>query len=182
MKGDPAAPSTEGAQPQEAILSVRGATKTYEMGDVSVHPLRGTDIDLYRGEFVVLPGPSGSGKPTLLNLMGGLDSPSSGEIRYQGQALGATGEKQLTAYRRDHVGFVFQFNNLIPSLTVLENAEAVTEIAPDPLSTNEALELVGLRDRIDHLPCQLSGAPARRGHASEGSIHVQARTPQPHRV
>lgn len=162
MEKDPATPPTAADQPQEAILSVRGATKTYEMGDVSVHALRGTDVDLYRGEFVVLLGPSGSGKSTLLNLMGGLDTPSSGEIRYQGEALNAADEKQLTAYRRNHVGFVFQFYNLIPSLTALENVELVTEIAPDPLSAREALELVGLRDRVDHFPSQLSGGEQQR--------------------
>lgn len=162
MEKDPTTSSEEASEPREVILSVRGATKTYEMGDVSVHALRGTDLDLYRGEFVVLLGPSGSGKSTLLNLMGGLDAPSSGEIRYGGDALNAQNEKQLTTYRRHHVGFVFQFYNLIPSLTALENVELVTEIAPDPLSAREALELVGLRDRIDHFPSQLSGGEQQR--------------------
>jgi len=132
------------------------------MGEVEVHALRGVDLDLFAGEFVVLLGPSGSGKSTLLNILGGLDVPTEGEVRYRGGVLSAAADRALTTYRRHHVGFVFQFYNLIPSLTALENVALVTEISQDPLDPAEALELVGLTDRKDHFPAQLSGGEQQR--------------------
>ena len=132
------------------------------MGEVDVHALRGVDLDLYEGEFVVLLGPSGSGKSTLLNILGGLDTPSSGTVHYRGDDLAAYNENQLTQYRRDHVGFVFQFFNLVPSLTALENVKLITEISRDPLDAADALRLVGLGDRLNHFPSQLSGGEQQR--------------------
>src|SRR5690606_28323466 len=134
----------------------------YEMGEVEVQALRGVDLDLFEGEFVVLLGPSGSGKSTLLNILGGLDTPTSGTVRYRGRELTAFDDAALTRYRRDYVGFVFQFYNLIPSLTARENVALVTEIARDPMDPKEALRLVGLGDRIDHFPAQLSGGEQQR--------------------
>ncbi|MHC4908135.1 MAG: ABC transporter ATP-binding protein [Planctomycetota bacterium] len=144
------------------VFRARGITKTYDVGDVVVHALRGVDIDLYAGEFMVLLGPSGSGKSTLLNILGGLDVPTSGEVSYQGRPLMADGDAALTLFRRDHVGFVFQFYNLIPSLTARENVALVTDIAADPMRPGEALEIVGLGDRVDHFPAQLSGGEQQR--------------------
>ena len=132
------------------------------MGEVAVHALRDVDLTIYRGEFIVLLGPSGSGKSTLLNILGGLDRPSSGSARFAEHELTAASEAQLTQYRREHVGFVFQFYNLIPSLTVRENVELVTDIAEQPMSATEALGLVGLADRLDHFPSQLSGGEQQR--------------------
>jgi putative ABC transport system ATP-binding protein len=132
------------------------------MGDVVVYALRGVDIELHEGELVVLLGASGSGKSTLLNILGGLDSCTTGRVEYRGLDLTAADEDELTAYRRQHVGFVFQFYNLIPSLTARENVALVSEIAEDPLDPAEALELVGLGDRIDHFPAQLSGGEQQR--------------------
>jgi putative ABC transport system ATP-binding protein len=132
------------------------------MGEVEVHALRGADLDLYAGEFVVLLGPSGSGKSTLLNILGGLDVPTSGTVRYLDQDLTTSGEAALTRYRRQHVGFVFQFYNLIPSLTARENVALVTEIARTPLPPEEALEIVELGERMDHFPSQLSGGEQQR--------------------
>ncbi|MCE2998229.1 MAG: ABC transporter ATP-binding protein [Betaproteobacteria bacterium] len=132
------------------------------MGEVAVHALRGIDLDLYAGELVVLLGASGSGKSTLLNILGGLDVPSSGEVFYLDHALTAASEEELTRFRREHVGFVFQFYNLIPSLTALENVALVTEIAPRAMPPAEALELVGLRERRNHFPSQLSGGEQQR--------------------
>jgi putative ABC transport system ATP-binding protein len=145
-----------------AVFQTRGLTKTYDQGEVQVHALRGVDLDLYGGELVVMLGASGSGKSTLLNILGGLDVPSSGEVRYRDIDLSAAGDRELTRYRREHVGFVFQFYNLIPSLTARENVAAVTEIASHPMSPEEALELVGLKSRIDHFPAQLSGGEQQR--------------------
>lgn len=145
-----------------AVLTARGLTKVYRMGDVEVHALRGVDLDLRAGEFVVLLGPSGSGKSTLLNILGGLDVPSDGEVTYRGGVLSASADRSLTAYRRHHVGFVFQFYNLIPSLTALENVALVTEIADDPMDPAAALDLVGLSERRDHFPAQLSGGEQQR--------------------
>jgi putative ABC transport system ATP-binding protein len=147
---------------QDAIFHARAITKIYRMGDVEVHALRGVNMDLYPGEFVVLLGPSGSGKSTLLNILGGLDTPTSGEVLYRDHDLTATSEAELTRYRREHVGFVFQFYNLIPSLTALENTELVTEIAKDPLDPEECLRLVGLGDRLNHFPAQMSGGEQQR--------------------
>jgi putative ABC transport system ATP-binding protein len=132
------------------------------MGEVDVVALREVDLELYEGEFVVLLGPSGSGKSTLLNILGGLDSATSGEVWYSGHNLAAANERELTAFRRDHVGFVFQFYNLIPSLTARENVAAVTEIATDPMRPEEALQLVGMGERLEHFPAQLSGGEQQR--------------------
>lgn len=144
------------------MLTASGVTKTYRMGEVDVHALRGVDLTLRQGEFTVLLGASGSGKSTLLNILGGLDSPSDGSVLYRDQDLTAADERALTDYRRHHVGFVFQFYNLIPSLTASENIGLVTEIAKDPMSPVEALELVGLGPRKDHFPSQLSGGEQQR--------------------
>ena len=145
------------------VLQTIALTKIYRMGEVDVHALRGVDLELYEGEFSVLLGVSGSGKSTLLNILGGLDTPSSGRVYYRGGELTAAGEAELTRYRRYHVGFVFQFYNLVPSLTARENVALVTEIVPDPYSPEEVLELVGLGDRLDHFPAQLSGGEQQRG-------------------
>jgi putative ABC transport system ATP-binding protein len=146
----------------EAVFEARGLSKVYPMGEVEVHALRSVDLDLYRGELVVILGASGSGKSTLLNILGGLDTPTSGEVHYRDHDLTAAGDRALTRFRRDHVGFVFQFYNLIPSLTALENVELVTEIAADPMLPAEALELVGLSERMNHFPSQLSGGEQQR--------------------
>ncbi len=146
----------------EAVFRAEGLTKVYRLGDVEVHALRGIDLMLYAGEFVVLLGPSGSGKSTLLNILGGLDVPSAGHVWYHGEDLTAAGDAQLTQFRRDHVGFVFQFYNLIPSLTARENVAIVTDIAPHPMPPEDALGLVGLRERLDHFPAQLSGGEQQR--------------------
>jgi putative ABC transport system ATP-binding protein len=144
------------------VLSARGLTKVYRMGEVEVHALRGVDIDLYSGEFIVLLGPSGSGKSTLLNILGGLDLPTAGVVRYRDQDLTSADEADRTRYRREHVGFVFQFYNLIPSLTARENVALVTDIVDDPMRPEDALELVGLGHRLDHFPAQLSGGEQQR--------------------
>ena len=137
-------------------------TKIYGSGDVQVQALRGVDLELYPGELVVLLGPSGSGKSTLLNILGGLDRASSGQIRYHGRDLAEANDSDLTEYRRNFVGFVFQFYNLIPSLTARENVAVVTEIARDPMQPDAALKLVGLSARMDHFPSQLSGGEQQR--------------------
>ena len=144
------------------VFHTRGITKVYQMGEVQVHALRGIDLELYEGEFVVLLGPSGSGKSTLLNILGGLDVPTSGTVRYQDHDLSTFRESVLTRYRREHVGFVFQFYNLIPSLTARENIALVTEISVNPLPPDEALAMVDLGDRADHFPAQLSGGEQQR--------------------
>lgn len=146
----------------EVIFAARDLTKVYVMGEVEIHALRGVDLDLYAGELAVLLGASGSGKSTLLNILGGLDSASSGSVRYRDQDLVAADDAVLTRFRRDHVGFVFQFYNLISSLTARENVAIVTEISRDPMAPEEALELVGLRERMDHFPSQLSGGEQQR--------------------
>jgi putative ABC transport system ATP-binding protein len=132
------------------------------MGEVVVHALRGVDFELYPRELVVLLGPSGSGKSTLLNILGGLDVPTAGEVVYQDHNLTEAGERALTEYRREHVGFVFQFYNLIPSLTARENVALVTDISSDPMTPERALDLVGLSPRLDHFPAQLSGGEQQR--------------------
>jgi putative ABC transport system ATP-binding protein len=144
------------------VFSARGVTKTYHMGEVDVRALAGVDLDLFEGEFLVLLGPSGSGKSTLLNILGGLDLPSAGTVRYRDHALSEADERALTEYRRKHVGFVFQFYNLIPSLTALENVALVTEIAADPMTPEEALGMVDLGNRLHHFPAQLSGGEQQR--------------------
>jgi putative ABC transport system ATP-binding protein len=150
------------AVPAEVVLEGRGLAKVYRMGEVDVHALRGVDITLCQRELLVLLGASGSGKSTLLNILGGLDVPSAGSVRYRAQDLSQADEDALSAYRRDHVGFVFQFYNLIPSLTARENVALVTEIARSPLLPEDALALVGLADRLDHFPAQLSGGEQQR--------------------
>jgi putative ABC transport system ATP-binding protein len=144
------------------VFQAVGITKVYRMGEVEVHALRGVDLDLFAGELVVLLGPSGSGKSTLLNILGGLDVPTSGHVRYLDHDLSNFDDASLTRYRRDHVGFVFQFYNLIPSLTAAENVALVTEVSRDPMNPREALDLVGLGDRAGHFPSQLSGGEQQR--------------------
>jgi putative ABC transport system ATP-binding protein len=144
------------------VLDARKITKVYRMGEVDVHALRGVDFALHPGELVVLLGASGSGKSTLLNILGGLDTPSTGDVLYEGGNLTHADESQLTRYRRDHVGFVFQFYNLIPSLTARENVALVTDIVDAPMDPREALDLVGLTERMDHFPAQLSGGEQQR--------------------
>ena len=153
---------------REAVFTARGLSKAYQMGEVSVQALRDVDLDLVAGEFVVILGPSGSGKSTLLNILGGLDAPTSGVVRFRDHELTGASERALTTYRREHVGFVFQFYNLVPSLTALENVALVTELAAtsahgkpagDPA---DALRLVGLGDRLEHFPAQMSGGEQQR--------------------
>ena len=146
----------------DAIFHMHEITKVYRMGDVEVQVLRGVTLDLLPGEFVVMLGPSGSGKSTLLNILGGLDIPTSGEVRYRDHNLTEASREELTRFRREHVGFVFQFYNLIPSLTALENTALVTEIASNPLNAEECLRMVGLEDRLHHFPAQLSGGEQQR--------------------
>jgi len=146
----------------EVIFKVSSLTKVYEMGEVKVHALRGVDLELYSGELIVLLGPSGSGKSTLLNILGGLDTATEGQVIYRGKDLSRATEQELTEYRRFHVGFVFQFYNLIPSLTARENVGIVTEIAKRPMKPEDALFIVGLGDRLDHFPAQLSGGEQQR--------------------
>jgi putative ABC transport system ATP-binding protein len=154
--------TTQPVASEAAVFEGRGITKVYHMGEVDVHALRGVDVELFRGEFVVLLGPSGSGKSTLLNILGGLDVPSAGTVRYLHHDLTAYDDAALTRYRREHVGFVFQFYNLIPSLTARENVALVTDIADDPMPPADALGLVDLGDRVDHFPSQLSGGEQQR--------------------
>ena len=146
----------------EPVFRARGLTKVYRTGEVEVHALRGVDLDIYRGEFIVLLGASGSGKSTLLNILGGLDVPTAGEVRFADHRLTDADEAELTRYRREHVGFVFQFYNLIPSLTVRENVALVTDIVPHPMPIDEALDMVALSHRREHFPSQLSGGEQQR--------------------
>jgi len=150
------------AGPPDIVFAAQSLTKVYHMGEVDVHALRGVDLELYAGEFVVLLGPSGSGKSTLLNILGGLDVPTAGRVYYRGEELTRFDDAALTRYRREHVGFVFQFYNLIPSLTARENVALVTDIARNPLDPAEALALVELTERRDHFPSQLSGGEQQR--------------------
>jgi putative ABC transport system ATP-binding protein len=147
---------------EPSVFRVRAVTKVYKMGEVDVHALRGVDLDLFPGELVVILGASGSGKSTLLNILGGLDVPTSGSVTFRDHDLSSADEDERTLFRRDHVGFVFQFYNLISGLTALENVALVTEIAKHPLDSTEALRLVGLSDRISHYPAQLSGGEQQR--------------------
>ena len=144
------------------IMCARGVSKTYRLGEVELHALRGIDLDLHDGELVVILGASGSGKSTLLNILGGLDTPTVGEVRYRDHILSQADDRALTLYRREHVGFVFQFFNLLPSLTALENVELVAEISQNPLSPRDVLASVGLGDRLHHFPAQLSGGEQQR--------------------
>jgi putative ABC transport system ATP-binding protein len=146
----------------EPVFRARGLTKIYRMGEAEVHALRGVDLEIRAGEFIVLLGPSGSGKSTLLNILGGLDTPTTGDVRFLEHQLTGADEAELTRYRREHVGFVFQFYNLIPSLTARENVALVTDIAVHPMSAAEALAWVGLAERLDHFPSQLSGGEQQR--------------------
>ena len=147
---------------ESVVFQARGVTKVYDMGEVKVEALRGVDVELYSGELLVLLGPSGSGKSTLLNILGGLDTATSGYVTYLKQDITSATDKELTDYRRFHVGFVFQFYNLIPSLTALENVSIVTEIAPNPMHPEDALRLVNMGDRLNHFPAQLSGGEQQR--------------------
>jgi putative ABC transport system ATP-binding protein len=144
------------------IFRTEGVTKIYETGDVKVFALAGVDLELYESELTVLLGPSGSGKSTLLNILGGLDHATDGRVWFKDIELTDMPDRGLTKYRRDHVGFVFQFYNLVPSLTARENVQLVTDVAPDPMSAEEALELVGLGKRMDHFPSELSGGEQQR--------------------
>jgi putative ABC transport system ATP-binding protein len=144
------------------VFELLGVTKVYQQGEVEVHALRGIDLQLFESEFVVLLGHSGSGKSTLLNIMGGLDTPTAGTVRYRDREMTNFDERELTYYRRENVGFVFQFYNLIPSLTARENVALVTDVADDPMEPAAALELVGLRHRLDHFPAQMSGGEQQR--------------------
>ena len=157
--------SSSAAVPQPApacAFRTRGVTKVYRTSEVPVYALRGVDLEIFNGETVVLLGPSGSGKSTLLNILGGLDHPTEGQVYFQDRELTALDDRGLTLYRREHVGFVFQFYNLMPSLTARENVALVTEIARDPLAPEDALAIVGLADRLDHFPAQLSGGEQQR--------------------
>jgi len=162
--GEVQRPATSGLTPSvsEVVLRATDLGKTYRMGELEVRALRNVDLELRRGEMFVLLGPSGSGKSTLLNILGGLDVPTTGRVRFFDHDLTAADEGELTRFRREHVGFVFQFYNLIPSLTARENVALVTEIAEAPLDPSEALRLVGLADRLDHFPAQLSGGEQQR--------------------
>ena len=156
------APANAAPGPGEPVFRAQGLTKVYHMGEVSVQALRGIDLELNAGELVVLLGPSGSGKSTLLNILGGLDAPTSGEVWYLDHKLTGATDADLTRFRREHVGFVFQFYNLIPSLTARENVAAVTEISDTPMRPEEALKIVGLGERLDHFPAQMSGGEQQR--------------------
>jgi putative ABC transport system ATP-binding protein len=161
MKQDPTIAELS-AVPSPAVFHMHSVSKLYKMGEVEVHALQSIELDLFHGEFVVFLGPSGSGKSTLLNILGGLDVPTSGEVRFLDHVLSGADDRGLTRFRREHVGFVFQFYNLIPSLTALENVALVTEIAERPMAAEEALKLVGLSDKMHHFPSQLSGGEQQR--------------------
>ncbi len=158
----PMSPTALNIAPGTTLFQTRCLTKVYDMGEVQVHALRGVDLELFAGELVVLLGPSGSGKSTLLNILGGLDTATDGSVTYRDQDLTRADDEALTEYRRFHVGFVFQFYNLIPSLTAKENVAVVTEISENPMRPEDALALVDLTDRLDHFPAQLSGGQQLR--------------------
>ncbi|MBK5186827.1 MAG: ABC transporter ATP-binding protein [Gemmatimonadaceae bacterium] len=158
----PASSDTPATAKGAMLFHARGLSKTYLAGELSVRALVDVDLDLFAGELVVILGPSGSGKSTLLNILGGLDTPTSGQVRFCDHELTSANEAELTRYRREHVGFVFQFYNLIPSLTALENVQLVTDIAASPSDPAEALRLVGLGERLHHFPAQLSGGEQQR--------------------
>jgi putative ABC transport system ATP-binding protein len=162
MPEDNSRASNQTLRDNEAVFCVKGLTKVYDMGEVKVHALRGIDLDLFQGELVVLLGASGSGKSTLLNILGGLDTATEGCVVYKDCDLTRANDSTLTQYRRYHVGFVFQFYNLIPSLTARENVAVVTEIVPEPMSPEDALNIVGMGDRLNHFPAQLSGGEQQR--------------------
>lgn len=154
--------STNGTHGEGMVFAAREVTKVYTMGEVRIHALRGVDLELRAGVLTVLLGPSGCGKSTLMNILGGLDTATAGTVRYRDIELTRASDRELTNYRRHQVGFVFQFYNMIPSLTARENVAIVTEISRDPMTPDEALELVGLKDRMDHFPSQLSGGEQQR--------------------
>lgn len=154
--------NTTSTSQNSAFFYVRNLSKTYQMGEVKVKALHNIELSLFNSEFVVLLGASGSGKSTLLNIIGGLDTPSTGEVVFRQLNLASAKEKQLTQYRRIHVGFVFQFYNLIPSLTALENVQIVTDISKKPMAPDQALTMVGLAERLHHFPSQLSGGEQQR--------------------
>jgi putative ABC transport system ATP-binding protein len=157
-----AVPEQTASPSKTVVFRTEGLTKVYDMGEVQVRALRGVDLELFSGELVVLLGPSGSGKSTLVNILGGLDTATSGRVTYHDKELTQATDRELTEYRRHHVGFVFQFYNLIPSLTARENVAVVTEIAVSPMKPEDALAIVGLGDRLDHFPAQLSGGQQQR--------------------
>ncbi|MBL7689689.1 MAG: ABC transporter ATP-binding protein [Bdellovibrionaceae bacterium] len=144
------------------LMQARGLTKVYDMGEVQVQALRGVDLDLFEGEFIVLLGHSGSGKSTLLNILGGLDRPSEGHLSFQGEAIESLSDQDLTTFRRENIGFIFQMYNLLPRLTARENVELVTEVAMNPMEPQKALEMVGLGNRGEHFPSQMSGGEQQR--------------------
>jgi len=146
----------------EKILEVRGLKKEYKMGEVTVHALRGVDLELYDGEFVVILGPSGSGKSTILNIIGGIDTPTSGSVRYKNTEVGNYNQRQLTMYRREAIGFIFQFYNLVPNLTARENILLASELSKNPLNVDDLLKEIELNERGDHFPSQLSGGQQQR--------------------
>ncbi|MDJ0640567.1 MAG: ABC transporter ATP-binding protein [Paracoccaceae bacterium] len=149
-------------QPLDAVFRTKEVSKIYDVGEIQVHALREVSVSLYEGELAVLLGPSGSGKSTFLNILGGLDHPTTGRVWFRQTELTTASDRALTRYRRDHVGFVFQFYNLVPSLTARENVQLVTDVARDPMRPEEALTLVGLDARMDHFPAQLSGGEQQR--------------------
>ena len=150
------------AEGREVIVSVEAVSKIYRMGEVDVRALRDASLDVHDGEFLIIVGPSGSGKSTLLNMIGGMDRPTSGTVRFRDQELSTASERELTLYRRTQVGFIFQFYNLVPTLTALENVPVATEVVAEPMDAMEALGLVGLADRASHFPSQLSGGEQQR--------------------
>ncbi|WP_419762700.1 ABC transporter ATP-binding protein [Defluviimonas aestuarii] len=152
----------KGAQMEQPVFKLSGVTKVYDTGKVKVRALDGVDLELFPHEIAVLLGPSGSGKSTLLNILGGLDQVTDGQVWFRDTELTGMGDRQLTAYRRDHVGFVFQFYNLVASLTARENVQLVTDVSRDPMTPAEALSLVGLEPRLDHFPAELSGGEQQR--------------------
>lgn len=157
-----ASPNNEAAPVSDVVFFAHSVSKVYRTGEIDIVALRSVELELRAGEFVVFLGPSGSGKSTLLNILGGLDTPSSGDVRFRDHWLSQADDAGLTRFRREHVGFVFQFYNLIPSLTALENVVLVTEIAENPMDPREALRLVGLKERLNHFPSQLSGGEQQR--------------------
>ena len=154
--------TTRNAAKAEVVFRMQDVTKVYHTGEIDVHALAGVDLELYKSELTVLLGPSGSGKSTLLNILGGLDHVTTGRVWFSDTELTLMSERQLTRYRRDNVGFVFQFYNLVPSLTARENVQLVTDVAPDPMPAAEALGLVGLGKRMDHFPSEMSGGEQQR--------------------
>lgn len=155
-------PTRKGVAARAPVFSAQGITKTYKMGQVEVQALAEVDLDLFESEFIVLVGASGSGKSTLLNILGGLDVPTTGRVLFRGRDISTMGDEELTIFRRDHIGFVFQFYNLMPSLTAEENITLVTELAQNPMPPADAMRLVGLEERLSHFPAQLSGGEQQR--------------------